>query len=159
MVLMRAELINPFLGASFKVLKSLGNENIKKGELGLASSPVKGDEVNSTVGVTGDLLGQVIFCMSQQTASQVASTMLLGLPITTFDELAKSAICEFSNIVTGNAVTELGDKGLFCNLTPPTLFVGKDVLLSTKDLGFLVIPLETGFGDIKVYIALREADK
>lgn len=155
---MKAALINPFLEAAFDILKRMGKTEATRGKLGLASSPVHGDEVNVTVGVTGDLLGQVIFCMSEETARKLASNMLIGLPIVALDELAKSAICEFSNMVTGNAVGELGSRNLICSVTPPTLFVGKEVTVSTIDLNFLIIPLQTELGDIKIYIALREAN-
>jgi chemotaxis protein CheX len=153
----KADLINPFLAAAFNVLKRMGRTEATRGKLGLVSSPVHGDEVNVTVGVTGDLLGQVIFCMAERTVMKLASNMLMGLPVAALDELTKSAICEFSNVVTGNAVGELGDLGFICNITPPTIFVGRDVTVSAAELDFLVIPLQTDFGDIKIYIALKEA--
>jgi len=155
---LKADLINPFLEAAFDILKRMGKTEASRGQLGLVSSPVKGDEVNAAVGVTGDLLGQVVFCMSEKTAVKLASNMLKGLPITSLDELAKSAISEFSNIVTGNAVGELGDQRYICSVTPPTVFVGRGVTVSTKDLDFLLIPLQTEIGDIKICIALRESD-
>src|SRR5690554_6669849 len=157
-VKVKADLINPFLAASFDILKRVGKTQATRGQLGLAASPVHGDEVNVTVGVTGDLLGQVIFCMTEKTAMKLASNMLIGLPVVTLDELAKSAICEFSNMVTGNAVGELGNRDIICSVTPPTLFMGMEVMVSATDMNFLVIPLQTELGDVKIYIALREAD-
>ena len=154
---MKADLINPFLAAAFDILKRMGKTDATRGQLRLASSPVCGDEVKVAVGVTGDLLGQVVFCMTEETAKKLASNMLIGLPIVALDELAKSAISEFSNMVTGNAVGELGSRDLICCVTPPTIFMGKDVTVSAIDLDFLVIPLQTKLGDITIYIALREA--
>lgn len=155
---MKADLINPFLAAAYDILKRMGKTQATRGQLSLASSPVSGDEVNATVGVTGDLLGQVVFCMAEKTAIKLASNMLKGLPVVALDELAKSAISEFSNIVTGNAVGELGSRNFICSITPPTIFVGKEVTVSAKDMDFLVIPLQTELGDVKIYIALRESD-
>ncbi|NLY88313.1 MAG: hypothetical protein GX085_01655 [Firmicutes bacterium] len=155
---MKADLINPFLAAAFDILERMGKTRAARGQLSLASSPVRGDEVNVAVGVTGDLLGQVIFCMAERTATQLASNMLMGLPVIALDELAKSAVSEFSNMVTGNAVGELGNRDIICSVTPPAIFVGKEVTVSAKDLSFLVIPLQTELGDVKIYIALREAN-
>jgi chemotaxis protein CheX len=155
----KAEFVNPFVGAAFDVLKSLGIDSVTKGELGVTVSPVKGGEVNVVIGVTGDLIGQIIMFLSEETALALASKMLMELPTESFDELAKSAIGELGNMVIGNAVTTLGDNGYICNLTPPALFMGRDVIVSTKDMNFLVIPLQTGFGDLKLNVALRERVK
>jgi chemotaxis protein CheX len=153
---LKAEFINPFVGAAFNVIKTIGETEVVKGELGLTSSPIKGDEVNVVIGVTGDLTGQVIFCLSEKTALALASKMLMELSTDSLDELAKSAVGELGNMIIGNAVTALGDKGFFCNLTPPALFIGKDVLVSTKCPQFLIIPLQTKLGALQINVALED---
>lgn len=156
---MKVEFINPFVSAAFMVLEKVGKTKVSKGALSLAASPIAGMDVNTVIGVTGDILGQVIFSMSTDTAQKLASVMLMGLPISDFDEIAKSAISELGNIITGNAATELGNNGFCCNITPPSLFMGKEVKVSIKDLQILVIPVTTDLGEIQIYVALREADK
>ena len=153
---MKAEFINPFVGAAYDIIKMVTQTQASKGELALANSPIRGNEVNVVIGVTGDLAGQIILSMSEATALTFASKMLMNLATESFNELAKSAICELGNMILGNAVTALGDKGYFCNLTPPTLFIGKDVVVSTQVLRFLVVPLETEFGAITINVALQE---
>lgn len=153
---MKVEFINPFVGAAYDVLKKVTQTEAAKGELALANSPIHGNEVNVVIGVTGDLAGQIILCMSQATALAFATKMLMNLATETLNELAKSAICELGNMILGNAVTDLSDKGYFCTLTPPTLFIGKDVVVSTQILRFLVVPLETEYGAIAINIALQE---
>ncbi len=155
---LKADLINPFLKAAFDILRRMGKTDATRGQLGLVSSPVKGDEVNVAIGITGDLSGQVVFCLSEETAVKLASNMLKGLPVLSLDELAKSAISEFSNMVSGNAVAELGSQNIFCNITPPAVFVGRGVTVSAKDLDFLLIPLHTGLGNVRIFIALKESD-
>ncbi|NLW47107.1 MAG: chemotaxis protein CheX [Firmicutes bacterium] len=156
---MKVEFVNPFVSAAFMVLEKVGKTKVGKGTLSLATSPIAGMDVNTVIGVTGDILGQVIFSMSTDTAQKLASVMLMGLPIGDFDEIAKSAISELGNIITGNAATELGNNGFCCNITPPSLFMGKEVQVSIKDLQILLIPVSTDLGDINIYVALREADK
>ena len=137
---MKAEFINPFVGAAYDIIKRVAAVEATKGELSLANSPVRGDEVNVVIGVTGDLTGQIIFCLSEATALVFASKMLMNLTTDSFNELAKSAICEMGNMILGRAVTTLGERGYFCTLTPPALFIGKNVVVSTQVLKFLVIP-------------------
>lgn len=156
---MKVEFVNPFVSAAFMVLEKVGKTKVSKGTLSLASSPIAGMDVNTVIGVTGDILGQVIYSMSTETAQKIASVMLMGLPISDFDEIAKSAISELGNIITGNAATELGNNGYCCNITPPSLFMGKEVKVSIKDLQILLIPVTTDFGDIHIYVALKEVEK
>jgi len=153
---LKAEFINPFVGAAYEVIKNVAKFEARKGELAIVNSPVKGDEVNVVIGVTGDLTGQIIFCLSEATALVFASKMLMNLMTDSLNELAKSAIGEMGNMILGNAVTALGERGYFCNLTPPALLIGKDVFVSTQVLKFLVIPLETKAGCITINVALQE---
>ena len=155
---MKVEFINPFVSAAFLVLEKVGKTKVTKGKLSLASSPIEGNDVNTVIGVTGDILGQVIYGMSTETAQKLASIMLMGMPVDDFDEIGKSAISELGNIITGNAATELGNNGYCCNITPPTLFMGKEVKVSFKDLQILIIPVTTDLGEIVINVALREAD-
>ena len=111
--MLKAEFINPFIGAAYDIIKRVTEIEATKGELSLANSPVRGDEVNVVIGVTGDLKGQIIFCLSEATALVFASRMLMNLTTETFNELAKSAICEMANMILGRAVTSLSERGLF----------------------------------------------
>jgi chemotaxis protein CheX len=156
---MKVEFINPFVSAAFMVLEKVGKTKVSKGKLSLTASPIEGKDVNTVIGVTGDILGQVIYCMTTETAQKLASTMLMGMPVEDFDEIGKSAISELGNIITGNAATELGNNGFCCNITPPSLFMGREVKVSIKDLQILVIPVLTDLGEITIYVALREADQ
>jgi chemotaxis protein CheX len=153
---MKVEIVNPFISASVKILEIHGNKNITKGTLSLVKSPVPGKDINTVIGVTGDVSGQVIYCMSSETAKQIASLMLMNLPIDDFDYLAQSAINELGNIITGNAATDLFKNGYFCKITPPSLIIGDSISVSIKDLQIISVPLATDFGDLLIYVALRE---
>jgi chemotaxis protein CheX len=155
---MRVEFINPFVNAAFMVLERLGNTTSEKGKLSLKSSPIEGNEVNTILGVTGDVRGQVLYSMTLETAMKVASSMMMGMPVTEFDELCKSAVSELGNMITGNAASELGNAGFNCTITPPTLIMGKEVVISIKNLQILVIPISTDFGEIDINVALSEEE-
>jgi len=153
---MRVEIVNPFISASVKVLEIHGNKSVNKGTLSLVKSPVPGKDINTVIGVTGDVSGQVIYCMSTETARNISSKMLLNLPIEDFDFLAQSAINELGNIITGNAATDLFKNGFFCKITPPSLIIGESITVSVKDLQIINVPLYTDFGEITIYVALKE---
>lgn len=155
---MRVEFINPFITAACLVLERMGNKTVEKGKLLLKASPVEGNQVTSIIGVTGEVRGQVFYSMDLDTAMRLASGMMMGISVTEFDELCKSAVNELGNMITGNAASELGNNGFNCNITPPTLIMGKEVLVSVKDLQILVVPIKTDFGEIQINVALSNED-
>ncbi|HOP74153.1 MAG TPA: chemotaxis protein CheX [Bacillota bacterium] len=153
---MKVEFINPFVSAASMVLERLGNQNTEKGKLSLKASPIQGNDVNTIIGVTGDVRGQVLYSMNLDTAMKVAASMMMGMPVTEFDELCKSAVNELGNMITGNAASELSCNGFNCTITPPTLIMGKEVVISIKNIQVLVIPLLTDFGEIDINVALSD---
>ncbi|MDP4268272.1 MAG: chemotaxis protein CheX [Bacteroidota bacterium] len=153
-----AKIINPFLEAALSVFEQILKTTPERGKIYLEMPPLHGKEVNAVIGVTGGISGQVIYCVDTDTSIKLASALMPGMPINTFDELAQSAIRELGNMITGNAATRLFENGFSCNLTPPTLFFGKDVFLSTNDR-VLVIPLKLPQGEVTIHVAVKEDNK
>lgn len=153
---MRVEYVNPFVVSALSVFRKSVNVPASQGKLGLKSSPYPSQDVTVVVGITGMVRGQVLFCMKMDTAKSIASAMMLGLAVEEFDEMAKSAVCELANIVTGNASIELSNAGFICDITPPTLLTGHDVSISTVDIRTLVVPIRSELGEVEINIALKE---
>ena len=80
---------------------------------------------------------------------------MMGMPVDTFDEMAKSAISELSNMITGNASTSLASQGLEIDISPPTLITGNSVTITTGTLQTIVVPVETEAGIFEINIALE----
>ncbi len=152
---MKVEYINPFVTASFDILKAIGNYNPVKGKLVLKNKPTPSYGVSVIVGVIGQVKGQIIYSMSEDTAKHIASTMMMGMPVDTFDEMAKSAISELSNMITGNASTQLAAQGLEIDISPPTLITGNSVTITTGTVQTIVVPVETEAGIFEINIALE----
>lgn len=152
---MKVEYINPFVTASFDILKAVGNYNPVKGKLVLKNKPVPSYGVSVIVGVIGEVKGQVIYSLSEDTAKNIASAMMMGMPVDAFDEMAKSAISELSNMITGNASTALAGQGLEIDISPPTLVTGNNVMITTGTVQTIVVPVETEAGIFEINIALE----
>ncbi|MDI6870917.1 MAG: chemotaxis protein CheX [Bacillota bacterium] len=157
---MRAEWINPFLKAALSVFHSFGFE-VERGDLRLCHSPMSGHEVNVAIGVAGDLQGQVIVGMETDTALDVARAMI-PWGVSEFDEVARSSIAELTNMLCGNAVSHASELGISAHLSVPSLFLGKEVEISTGGLPSLVIPLRLrtatgkGTGEVDMTVLLLE---
>ena len=151
---MKAEFVNPFASAVVMVFQKEFGMNVMRDSLALQQGPLRGADVNTIIGVTGQLEGQVIYTFDERVALRIASA-LMGEAVEELDELAKSAVAELGNIITGNAAIGLSENGYNCILTPPTLLTGKELIVTTFT-PVLNIPFSTDFGSVIVHVALRE---
>ena len=153
---MRVEYIKPFVEAAYVILKEvLQTEEIKRGKLSMASSPMQTLGVAAVIGIAGQVEGRVIYDMTKETAMKIASAMNFE-ELTEFDELVKATIAELANMITGRAVSALNNAGYVFDLTPPNMFTGDNMEVSNLNLETLIIPLETPYGTVNVNVALRE---
>jgi chemotaxis protein CheX len=151
---MKVEYINPFVKAAISVVGMVLSEPPVKGELSMQPSIFTSQPVNVVFGVTGQVQGYVIFGMTLSVADRIASVML-GQPIKVFDQLAASAIAELGNMTCGNALMHLAEAGFECDISPPTIVRGQ-VEISTLSLPAVVIPLETGQGQLTILVGLQK---
>jgi len=158
---MRVEYINPFVEAAFSVLKEVMNADVKRGEIYLKPTTMSIQGVAALVGLAGDVEGRVLFDMTKDTALHVAGAMNQEA-FSVFDELAKATIQELANMITAQAVTKLHDLGFKFDLTPPALFTGDNMEVSTNlgEVEALIVPMELGPNKkIEVNVAIRERVK
>lgn len=155
---MKVEFVNPFVESAVSVLRDMCSFSVTKGQLSVKKSNIDTLGVAPIIGVTGDVSGRVIYDMSMQTALKIASIMN-GEDLPEFDDLAQSAIAELSNIITGNTISLLSAAGYHVDITPPTLFLGKDMHISKGEMLTLVVPLIIDAGEIFINVALKENKK
>ncbi|MDR2343943.1 MAG: chemotaxis protein CheX [Spirochaetaceae bacterium] len=155
---MRVEYINPFVEATFNVLKEVLDTDVKRGELYLKESSMKIMGVAALVGLAGDVEGRVLFDMTKDTALKVSGVMNGGEIFTSLDDMAKATITELANMITAQAVTKLHELGFKFDLTPPALFSGENMEISnTMKVEALIVPMELGaIGKIEVNVVIRE---
>jgi len=158
---MRVEYINPFVESAFNVLKEVLNCDVKRGEIYLKPTSMSIMGVAALVGLAGDVEGRVLFDMTKDTALHVAGAMN-GEAFTVLDELGKATIQELANMITAQAVTKLHEIGFKFDLTPPALFTGDNMEVSTNlgEVEALIVPMELGGNfKIEVNVAIRERVK
>jgi len=152
---MNVEFLNPFIAAANEVLQQEVNAEASRGEIHLQRSAYTTTEVTTMLSIVGEVQGMVLFGMPISMALALVSEMM-GQPFEEFDDLAQSGIGELGNVITGRASTKLSASGFTANLSPPTLIIGKGVMVSTLDFQRLVVPLNTPYGTMEIHIALRE---
>jgi chemotaxis protein CheX len=154
---MRVEYINPFVEAAFNILKSEVYPDVKRSEVYLKSTTLSIMGVAAVVGLAGDVEGQVRYDMTKETALSIAGAMN-SEQFTVLDELAKATITELANMITAQAVTKLHDLDFKFDLTPPALFVGDNLEVSSMiKAEALIVPMDLGpHGKIEINVAVRE---
>lgn len=118
------ECINPFLMAATTIMRDICQIDMKIGKPYMKNSQFEQDSVLIMIGVTGEMRGQVLIGFSYSKALEIASKMMMGMPVTELDELSTSAISELGNMIMGNAATILSTKGIGIDITPPTICRG-----------------------------------
>lgn len=139
---MNIEYINPFIEASQTVIKQIASLDAKLGKVYLKTSPYKSEDIIIMVGLTGKIRGQAIFSMKREFGLKIASCMMMGMPVTEFDEMSKSAISELANMIMGNAATILYNRGMNIDITPPSLLMGENMQITPNKMKTICIPLE-----------------
>lgn len=138
---MKVEYINPIIEASKNVIMSTTGIDPALGKVYIKNMPYKGDKVVVLIGLTGQIKGNVIISMPETLARNIASAMMGGMPVPSFDDLAKSAIAELCNMILGNSAALFQKNNYEIDITPPTLMVGDNIQLSQDKSTTLCIPL------------------
>lgn len=151
---MDAKLVNPFIDAFTSVLPMMGFPTPSRKGMGLKSIVVDSLGVTIMVGFTRQLRGNVVYNMSEETAKHIASTMMMGMPVAALDEMAQSAICEMSNMLTATAATNLTALGYDVDISTPSLTVGSDFKVKISTEKYLTVTMDLAGHDVEINIAI-----
>ena len=118
------EFINPFLIATVGILRDMCQMELKVEKPYIKTTEFADDSILIMIGLTGEMRGQVIIALTIHNACDVASKMMMGMPVTELNDLSISAISELGNMIMGNTATILSTKGIGIDITPPTICRG-----------------------------------
>ena len=65
--------------------------------------------------------------MNLEHAKSIASTMMMGMPVAEFDDMAQSAVSELANMLTATAATIFSNVGITVDISTPTMLYGNEV--------------------------------
>lgn len=146
---MDVKYINPFIQAFTNVIPQLGFNTVKKNKLSVKNQDLLSSGVIIIVGLVGDIKGNVAYSVSMDNAKKIASSMMMGMPISEFDEMTQSALSELANMLTANAATAFAQLEVSIDISTPTLLHGENISIKMNSnkvlcVEFLVddIPIE-----------------
>lgn len=152
---MKAEHINPVFKAAHEVFQNMFGVNLNKGKLRIEEDIISNNNVNVSIGVTGDLKGTILFSFPEKMALNIVEEMA-GMEIKEFDKFVASAIGELANIISGNAMSNFSEKDYNCDIVPPQITTGVNKTFPTASKNVLVIPLSYNNNIFELYISIRE---
>ncbi len=154
---MNVKFLNPFVDAATEVIQAEIGYVTRRGELRLEKEPYITNDVTVIISLIGQVVGNVIYSMSESTALFLASR-IMGETFTAINGLAQSGVAELGNVITGRASVKLANAGFGSVISPPTLLRGKGATISTLDYARLIVPLVGDWGQLETHLALREAN-
>ena len=151
-------MVNPIIDAFMDVMPQMGFPMPKRQRIYLQERNVISNGVTLTLGFTKQMQGKVIYNMTADTARYIASTMMLGVPVTKFNELAQSALREMSNMLTARAAIKYSEFGLDVDITTPELVIEEGNTIKISDAHYLTVEMDLGGHKIDVALFLERAD-
>ena len=148
--------INPFLKATITVFEMLGLAGGKVGKPSIKDLDFPANTFLIQVGVTGAMKGQVFFEIEDKKAMSIASTMMMGMPVTSLDPMACSALQELGNMILGNTSTLFSTMNIIFDITPPLSMHGDKLKIQTETPAISIPVLFNDEEFIRLYIAVTE---
>ena len=152
---MDAKLVNPFIDAFMTVLPQIGFQEPTRAAMNIKDKMTQSLGVTIIVGFTKQIRGNVVYNMSEDTAKYIASTMMMGMPVESFDEMAQSAVSEMSNMLTANAATNLAAMGLEVDISTPSLSVGSEFQVKISNEKYLTVTMDVSGHPVEIDIAVQ----
>ena len=153
---MDAKLVNPFVDAFTAVMPQIGFAEPKRTKMGVKAQNAVSLGVSVIVGFTKQIRGNIVYNMSEDTAKFIASTMMMGMPIENFDDMAQSAISEMSNMLTATAATNLAGMGLEVDISTPSLSIGQNFQAKISDTNYLTVEMDLAGHLVELDIAVEQ---
>jgi chemotaxis protein CheX len=156
---MNVEYLNPIIKASLFVLKEACQTESTVGKPYLTQTSYEDEVFIVMLGITGKLHGQVLMAMTVPVAKAIASKMMMGMPVNDLGDMARSALGELMNMMMGNAMTYFSQNGIILDITPPTMFVSKDLELNVGNSQMVCIPIQfADGGSLELNVAIKDKD-
>jgi chemotaxis protein CheX len=152
---MKVEYVNPFIESASAILQEVAQLPSDRGKLALKDPKSPFRDVCVILGLVGQVHGQVVYGFDEGTAKNIVSKMMMGAEVLEMDEMAKSALGELGNMITGKASVQLENIGITIDISPPTLVMAKNLQISSIKIPMIIVPLESEVGTIDVYVGLE----
>jgi chemotaxis protein CheX len=152
---MNMELIQPFINSVDAVLSETMRCSPRIADVTMEEGSYQRTGIAAQVVLSGEIEGRIILDMDAVAAGQAASDLseITGAPT---DEIIREIVCELTNMVIGNSVTQLNDRGFKFRVHPPELFILDVGPHGTLDSETVLLRFELPKGAVYLNISVHE---
>ena len=150
---MKMELIQPFINAMDTVLAQTTDSAPKVAGLNMEEEAYRRKGPAALIAIHGDIEGRMVLDMDEDTAMKIAGH-LAGSDVHPSETAVRETICELANMVIGNAVPLLNDRGFHFKVLPPEVHNAGKCEAAEEDLEVMVLEVETAVGKVYMNIAM-----
>ena len=151
---MKMELIQPFIGSLDAVLAEMMQAPAKIADLTMEVEGYRRKGTAAVVTFRGQIEGRIILDMDPGAAAHIAAC-LFGTEVDPSEPIVRETVCELANMVIGNAVTQLNDRGFQFKVLPPEVLTQEQCDKAGNDSEATVLCFETSNGRVYLNIAMK----
>lgn len=151
---MKMDLIQPFIGSLDTVLAEMMQAPAEIADLTMEEDGYRKKGLAAVVTFKGQIEGRIVLDMEPQAAAKVAG-YLAGGEVDPAESIASEAVCELANMVIGNAVTQLNDRGFQFKVFPPSVMTEEQCAKAGQDSEATILCFETTSGNVYLNIAMH----
>jgi chemotaxis protein CheX len=151
---MRMELIQPFIGSLDAVLAEMMQAPASIADLAMEEDGYRPKGTAAVVEFKGQIEGRIILDMDPAAAAYVAG-LLAGEKVDPSEQIVSEAVCELANMVIGNAVTQLNDRGFQFKVLPPSVLTEEQCAKTGTDSEATILCFQTEHGGVHLNIAMH----
>lgn len=148
-------LFAPFSQATREVFKLLLDLDASTGNpQTLDSLADSDDDIHIAIGITGDLSGEIYYRFPRETTLKIV-TIMSGMEIKQVDDFVTSALGEIANIISGNAMTNLSEQKILCDILPPRVLDANEQIAPEEHRAVTVAQVKTSIGDVDLGVHIK----
>jgi len=151
---MKMDLIQPFIGSLDAVLAEMMQAPATIVDLTMEEEGYRKKGLAAEVMFKGQIEGRIVLDMEPSAAARVAG-YLTGNEVDPAEPIVPETVCELANMVIGNAVTQLNDRGFQFKVFPPTVLTEEQCAKAGQDSEATILRFETSSGNVYLNIAMK----
>ena len=148
---MNVDVINAFLTEGMNAFSTMFGIEANPNKPGLLDPTALGHqwEISGLLGLTGQYKGIVAFRLHKILANKMLEFSGIECSEDERNDVAIGLVSEFTNVISGHAVTALKD--YFLDISPPYTIIGQNhVIAWPKNYPVIAIPFTTPYGPFEV---------
>ncbi|MEA4892549.1 MAG: chemotaxis protein CheX [Peptococcaceae bacterium] len=146
-----------FINAWNDVFSSFSSKKVLTADIMAAKEEARPFDISVIIGIVGDVDGQVFLSMDGETGELLASEMLGGMDVAGMEDVVKSAVGEFCNMIMGNACSGIGGANRNVDITPPTVVSYEEAAALEGKPSFVVSLAVEDLGVVDFDVSIKSA--